>query len=75
MENFMSITPNGQRDNNHHLMSTMDAAEWAQEFMATMKRMKWKKKDINEDLMLSWFAAAIMTGYDEASRRYRKNGD
>lgn len=52
---------------------SMDASLWAAKFLETMKTQKWKKKDIDESLMLSWFACAIMAGYDEASRRYRRD--
>lgn len=48
--------------------STMDARIWAEEFMKI-----WHDQPIeflNEDLMHSWFANAIMAGYDEARRKY-----
>jgi hypothetical protein len=48
--------------------SRTDAPYWAQEFMKI-----WQDKPIellNEDLMMGWFANAIMAGYDEARRKY-----
>lgn len=48
---------------------SMDAVVWAQKFMEYKKRMRWTHADIDESLMTSWFANAIMAGYDEASRR------
>lgn len=47
------------------LPHTMDARVWAAEF-------KKRYPDIDEDLMLAWFASAIMAGYDEATRRYEE---
>ncbi|AXH68727.1 hypothetical protein SEA_SPARKLEGODDESS_9 [Streptomyces phage SparkleGoddess] len=48
--------------------STTDAQIWAKEFMKV-----WENEPIdimNEDMMLGWFANAIMAGYDEARRKY-----
>lgn len=45
-----------------------DAQVWAREFMKI-----WQNEPIDildEDLMLGWFASAIMAGYDEARRKY-----
>lgn len=41
-----------------------DAYRWAQAFIATKKRNDWTLKDIDEGLMLSWFAAVIETTKD-----------
>ena len=41
---------------------------WAKEFMKI-----WQNEPIDimdEDMMLGWFANAIMAGYDEARRKY-----
>jgi hypothetical protein len=50
---------------------SMDAVVWAKEFM----RIYWENNPqlyyITEDLMLTWFANAIMAGYDEAHRRIK----
>lgn len=48
---------------------SMDAVVWAQKFMEYKKRMRWTHADIDESLMIGWFANAIMAGYDEATRR------
>lgn len=49
-----------------NLQETMDAKVWAGEFMRIFGD---RKHDIDADLMLGWFANAIMVGYDEANRR------
>lgn len=48
---------------------SIDAVVWAQKFMEYKKRMRWTHADIDESLMTTWFANAIMAGYDEATRR------
>jgi hypothetical protein len=48
---------------------SIDAVVWAQKFMEYKKRMRWTHSDIDESLMTTWFANAIMAGYDEATRR------
>lgn len=48
--------------------STTDAQVWAKEFMNV-----WQNEPIDimdEEMMLGWFANAIMAGYDEARRKY-----
>lgn len=49
--------------------TSIDAVVWAQKFMEYKKRMRWTHADIDENLMTTWFANAIMAGYDEATRR------
>ena len=44
----------------------MDGQKWARAFLA----MDFSPDDIDEGLMIGWFANAIMAGYDEAQRRY-----
>jgi len=44
----------------------MDAKLWAEDFM---RRFSGRREDIDEGLMIAWFANAIMRGYDEAMRR------
>jgi len=41
---------------------TMDARIWAQEFM----KVRESGTEIDEGLMIGWFANAIMAGYDRA---------
>ena len=45
------------------LRSTIDASVWASEFV--------KVHGGDEDLMIAWFANAIMAGYDEGQRRIK----
>lgn len=52
--------------NMNHLLSNMDAQVWAKEFCSI-------NKASDESAMLSWFACAIMTGFDEANRRNDKS--
>ena len=52
------------------LNAEMDGLIWAEEFM---KMFSHRKEVINTDLMLGWFANAIMTGHDEALRRRDKD--
>ncbi len=61
-------------NNDMRWIHTIDAQVWGQKFMETMATQKWKKKHITEDLMVSWFACAIMSGYDEGTRRATKAG-
>ena len=49
-----------------NLHSTMDAKIWAEEFMKYFYNILF---EFDEGVMLSWFANAIMTGYDHSSRR------
>jgi hypothetical protein len=44
-----------------NVLTTMDARVWAKEFMRIFGR---KKETIDEELMVGWFANAIMKGYD-----------
>lgn len=48
--------------------SSTDAQYWAKEFMKI-----WQNEPIDimdEEMMVGWFANAIMAGYDEARRKY-----
>jgi hypothetical protein len=48
--------------------SSTDARYWAKNFMEI-----WQNEPIDimdEEMMLGWFANAIMAGYDEARRKY-----
>lgn len=57
-----------------NLNDTMDAMIWADEFMRIFgeKIHQTSGECIDHDLMLSWFANAIMAGFDEATRREQK---
>lgn len=48
------------------LNGTMDAQVWAKEFM---KNFGHRLEDIDEGLMIGWFANAIMTGFDEGQSK------
>ena len=50
------------------LYSTMYAVEWAREFLS----MDFDQDDIDEGLMIGWFANAIMCGYDHATWKHEK---
>lgn len=49
----------------NHLIYEFDADKWAKEFMRI-----WgdRRDELDLDLMRSWFANAIMAGYDHAKR-------
>ena len=47
----------------------IDAQKWAQEFMRIWSG-RWS--EVDEGLMIGWFANAIMRGFDEGQRRLRK---
>lgn len=48
---------------------SLDAAVWAKNFVECKKRYRWTHSEIDEDLMTTWFARAIMVGYDEGTKR------
>ena len=50
---------------------TMDARVWAQEWLSTIERNPNIAQD--EETMISWFANAIMVGYDTASYQLTNN--
>ena len=41
------------------LLSTTDAREWADEFVRTKNENGWTSNDIDEELMIAWFANAM----------------
>ena len=47
-------------------LPSFDARDWAKAFCKTAKG---KGLDIDEGWMLSWFAASLMRGFDEANAR------
>lgn len=49
--------------------SSMDGFVWAQKFVEYKKRYRWTHSEIDVDLMTTWFARAIMVGYDEGIKR------
>lgn len=53
------------------LVNTVDAVEWAKEFVRIAKTKP--EIPIDEGTMLGWFANAIMTGYDHGRTAERKD--
>ena len=47
-------------------LPSFDARDWAEAFM---KNFGDRKQDIDEGLMIGWFANALMRGFDEYSAR------
>jgi hypothetical protein len=45
-----------------------DAQAWAKFFVATAKEQKWCIDDIDEGLMIAWFANAMMAMHDHVKR-------
>jgi hypothetical protein len=54
------------------LNGNMDALDWAKEFVRLNNNGTFKD-GIDEGLMLGWFANAIMTGFDEGTRRSQQH--
>lgn len=54
------------RDRPDWPLPSFDARDWAEAFMTIFGD---RKGDIDEDLMLGWFANALMRGFDEARSR------
>jgi hypothetical protein len=44
--------------------SNPDAQAWAKFFIHTKEKASWQIEDIDESLMLAWFANAMMAMYD-----------
>lgn len=49
-----------------------DAQAWAKSFMSTMECGYFKPEEIDEGLMISWFANVMMTMYDNVHGHYQK---
>ena len=60
---------NPSRDDPTWPLPSFDARDWAEAFCATAKK---QGHDIDEDWMVTWFANALMRGYDEARMRQAK---
>ena len=52
-----------------NLQETFDAVVWAREFMWLYRKFGYEP---DEQMMITWFANAIMVGYDNGYRRGRK---
>lgn len=60
-------------DDNKPITHTMDARTWAKDWLKTIAEHPGIHTD--EGTMISWFANAIMDGYDEAQRRQKAKMD
>jgi len=47
-----------------------DALVWAEQFIAHKEKLNWSLEDIDEGLMLAWFANAMMSMHDHVERGY-----
>ncbi len=45
---------------NAELLETTDCTVWAKAFVEALKRNSWTIEDIDEDLMMAWFANAFV---------------
>lgn len=50
---------------------SFDARDWAKAFCDAKKTQGWTAADIDESLMTTWFANALMRGYDEHAANLR----
>jgi hypothetical protein len=57
-----------------NLLGTNDAMVWAEEFVRIMNRMDWDILDIDEGLMVCWFANA-MAAQEAVDDKKKNNGD
>ena len=57
---------NPSRDDPNWPLPSFDAKDWAEAFCRTAKE---RGHDIDEEWMITWFANALMRGYDEANMR------
>ena len=48
-----------------------DAMAWAKFFIATKEDQSWSLEDIDEELMLTWFANAMMAMHDHIKSKER----
>jgi hypothetical protein len=57
-------------DYDRSIHNNPDAQAWAKFFMATVKEQEWCIDDIDESLMLGWFANAMMAMHDHVKREW-----
>lgn len=62
--------PEAHRNDPNWPLPSFDARDWAHSFCATARRLHGL--DIDEDWMVSWFANALMRGYDQAKMEQNK---
>ena len=53
-----------QTDYDMSIHSNPDASVWAKFFILTKQQNDWKTEDIDEGLMIGWFANAMMAMHD-----------
>ena len=70
-ERLLALFPETLTEEECFNSQSIDARVWAKEFMRIYQSQgeKW----VDEELMIGWFANAIMAGYDEAHRRCEKS--
>ena len=66
----LSAAPPSQ-DKISKLPQSFDARDWASEFVEIFNKL-YPGVDIDEGWMISWFANALMCGYDTHDRRTKK---
>jgi len=66
---YITKTPPAQpADYDRSIHGNPDAQAWAKFFVATAKEQKWCIDDIDEGLMIAWFANAMMAMHDHVKR-------
>jgi len=53
--------------------SNPDASDWAKFFMECKERNEWTLEQIDEGLMISWFANAMMAMHDYVERKHEQS--
>ena len=61
------------QDYDHSIHSNPDAQAWAKFFMETKAECDWEIDDIDESLMIGWFANAMMAMHDHGIPHNDKN--
>ena len=57
-------------DYDRSIHNNPDAQAWAKFFMATVNKQEWFIDDIDEGLMIGWFANAMMAMHDHLKREW-----
>ena len=71
LENGINILQADYENHKMHLNDNPDAREWAKEFIKTIQANNIPLV-FDEDFMTTWFANAIMCGYDYAYKEMNK---
>ncbi len=56
-------------DYDRNIHSNPDAQAWAKFFIAVKEEQSWRIEDIDEELMLAWFANAMMAMHDHLKQK------